>query len=159
MPCWSSRRSLAALHFSGSPTSTGTMWVSLGITGSPEATSTALVRAARPWWRSRSQLDVFRWAMAAAAAAQMAGGSAARRRQRGGEQGRGRTGAHGADQRGWRRGIAAVAAERLGQRALDHADAVHGALALADAGAARAMHAVRTPLVAIRHGVVAFGEV
>jgi hypothetical protein len=39
--------SVAALHFSGSPTNTGTMWVSFVITGSPAAVSTALTRAAR----------------------------------------------------------------------------------------------------------------
>src|SRR2546421_625161 len=38
---------LACLHFSGSPTNSGTMWVSLGITGSPAACSTALTRATR----------------------------------------------------------------------------------------------------------------
>ena len=64
------------MHFSGSPTNTGTMWVSLGITGRPAAASTALTRAARSWWRSRSKLDVLRWRIAAVAAAQIAGGSA-----------------------------------------------------------------------------------
>ena len=42
-----SRRSVASLHFSGSPTNTGTMWVSLDMTGSPAALRTALTRAAR----------------------------------------------------------------------------------------------------------------
>ena len=39
--------SLAAFTFSGSPTNSGTMWVSLGITGRPAACSTAFTRAAR----------------------------------------------------------------------------------------------------------------
>src|SRR5438477_12865046 len=47
MPCSVSRRSLAALHFSGSPTTTGTIWVVLASTGKPAAPSTALTRAAR----------------------------------------------------------------------------------------------------------------
>ena len=76
MPCSASSRSLAALHFSASPISTGTICVSLGITGRPAALSTALTRAARSWWRSRSQLEVLRCRMAAVAAAQIAGGSA-----------------------------------------------------------------------------------
>ena len=76
MPCSSSKRSLAALQFSGSPTNTGTMWVSLGISGKPAADNTALTLAARSWWRSRSQRDVLRWRIAAVAAAQIDGGSA-----------------------------------------------------------------------------------
>src|SRR6266508_2155479 len=69
MPCSASRRSVASLHFSGSPTNTGTMWVSLAITGRPAAVSTALTRPARSWWRSRSKLEVLRWRIAALAAA------------------------------------------------------------------------------------------
>ena len=52
------------------------MCVSLGITGRPAACSTAFTRAARSWWRSRSQSDSFRWRIAATIAAQIAGGSA-----------------------------------------------------------------------------------
>src|SRR4051812_10491047 len=43
MPCSPSRRSLASLHISGSPTITGTMCVSPGITGRPAALSTDLL--------------------------------------------------------------------------------------------------------------------
>ena len=57
------------------------------------------------------------------------------------------------------RDIAAEAAERLGQRALDHVDAVHGVVALADAAAARAVHADRVHFVDIGHGAVALGEI
>ena len=69
MPCWLSSRSLAALHFSGSPTITGTMWVGVSITGRPAAVSTDLTRAARSWWRSRSHVEVFRCRIAATVAA------------------------------------------------------------------------------------------
>src|SRR6185369_6658980 len=76
MPWADSSRSLAALHFSGSPTITGTIWVGESITGRPAAVSTALTRAARSWWRSRSQVDVLRCLIAATVAAHTAGGSA-----------------------------------------------------------------------------------
>src|ERR1700678_1606764 len=52
--------SLARLQRSGSPTNSGTIWVSLDITGSPAAVRIALTRAARSWWRSRSQFEVLR---------------------------------------------------------------------------------------------------
>ena len=52
------------------------MCVSFGMIGKPAAASTDLVRPARSWWRSRSQLDVFRCRIAAVAAAQIAGGNA-----------------------------------------------------------------------------------
>ena len=55
--------------------------------------------------------------------------------------------------------IAAEAAERLGERALDHVDAARGAVALADAAAARAIHADGVDLVDISHGAVALGEI
>src|SRR5436190_1660723 len=48
MPCSASKRSLASLQRSGSPTKTGTICVGLVITGNAAAVSTALVRAARP---------------------------------------------------------------------------------------------------------------
>ena len=54
----------------------GTMWVSFDITGRPAALRIALTRAARSWWRSRSQFEVFRCLIAAVAAEQIAGGSA-----------------------------------------------------------------------------------
>src|SRR5881394_1377410 len=117
MPCSSSRMSEAFLQFSGSPTNTGTIWVSLDITGSPAAVRIALTRAARSWCRSRSQLEVLRCR------------------------------------------IAAVAAERLGQRALEDVDAMHDAVAFGDAAAARAVHADRMNLVDIGHGAVALGEI
>ena len=55
--------------------------------------------------------------------------------------------------------IAAEAAERLGERAFQHVDAVHDAVALGDAAAARAVHADRMDLVDIGHGAVFLGEI
>ena len=68
------------LAVAGSPTISGTMWVSVGITGRPAATSAALHASGR-WscWRSRSHCEAFRCRIEAVAAAQM------RRRQGGGE--------------------------------------------------------------------------
>ena len=60
-----------------------------------------------------------------------------RRRQRGGEDEARRIGAHSVDQRTRAGDVAAETAERLGERALDHVDAARGAVALADAAAAR----------------------
>ena len=55
--------------------------------------------------------------------------------------------------------IAAEAAERFGQRSLDDVDAVHDAVALGDAAAARAVHADRVDLVDIGHRAIALGEI
>ena len=55
--------------------------------------------------------------------------------------------------------IAAEAAERLGQRAFQDVDAVHDAVALGDAAAARAVHADRMDLVDIGHGAITLGEI
>ena len=55
--------------------------------------------------------------------------------------------------------VAAEAAERLGQRALEDVDAVHDAVALGDAAAARAVHADRMHFIDIGHRAVALGEV
>ncbi len=82
-----------------------------------------------------------------------------RRRKRGREDERGRVGAHGVDDRGIRRDIAAQSAKALGERALDYVDAVHLAVAIGDAAAARAIKADGVNLVEIGHGVVARGEI
>lgn len=58
MRCSLSSRSLAALHLSGHPTKTGTIWDTLDITGSPAASSADLVRPAQFCCRSRSQFSV-----------------------------------------------------------------------------------------------------
>ena len=50
-------------------------------------------------------------------------------------------------------------AESLAERALDHVDPVHRAVALGDAGAARAVHADRMDFVEICHGAVALGQI
>lgn len=50
----------AALHNSASPTMTGTMWVSVGRTGSPAAWSACFVAAACRWCASRSAEECFR---------------------------------------------------------------------------------------------------
>ena len=82
-----------------------------------------------------------------------------RRRQRGREDEARRVGAHRVDQVRAARDVAAEAAEGLRERALEHVDAMHLALARADAAAARAVHADRVHLVAIGHRAVFFGEV
>src|SRR5262249_11906083 len=153
MPCSASSRSLAALHVSGSPTRTGTMWVALGITGSRAALSTALTRAARSWWRSRSKLELLRWRIAAAAAAQIGGG------RRGGEVDAGPVPPPGAARPGPPRVVPAEAAEGFGQRAFQHVDALHRALQLGLAAAARTIHADRVHLVGVRQSAVALGEI
>jgi hypothetical protein len=55
--------------------------------------------------------------------------------------------------------IAAKAAERLGERPFDHVDPAHGAIALADAAAARSVHADGVHFVDIGHRAVTFGEI
>ncbi len=82
-----------------------------------------------------------------------------RRRQGGGEDEARRVGAHRVHHLLAARDIAAEAAERLGQGALQHVDAMHGAFALAVAAAARAVHADRVHFVAIGHGAVALGQI
>ena len=58
-----------------------------------------------------------------------------------------------------RRDVAAERAERLGERAFQHVDAMHLPLARADAAAARPVHADRVHLVAIGHRAVFLGEI
>ena len=55
--------------------------------------------------------------------------------------------------------VAAEAAERLGERAFQNVDAVHDAVALGNAAAARTIHAHRMNLVDIGHGAIALGEI
>ena len=69
-----------------------------------------------------------------------------------------REGAHGVDDVGLGGDIAAQRAKPLGQRALDDIDLVHDAFALADAAAARAVHANRVDFVDIGERVVLPGE-
>ena len=153
MPCSSSSRSQACLHFSGSPTNSGTMWVSLDITGRPAAVEDRLDAGG-------AVLVALALPVRGLQVADRGGrGRADRRRQRGGEDEARRIGAHGVDDLGLAGDIAAEAAERLGQRAFEHVDAVHDAVALGDAAAARAVHADRMHLVDIGHGAVALGEI
>ena len=56
------------------------------------------------------------------------------------------------------RDVDAERAEALGERALDHVDAVCQSLALAQAPAARALEADGMDLVDMGHGVVAFRQ-
>ena len=55
--------------------------------------------------------------------------------------------------------IAAEATEGLGERAFEDIDAVHDAVALGDAAAARAIHADGVDFVDIGHGAVTFGKI
>jgi hypothetical protein len=120
------------------------------MTGRPAASRIALRRAARSWWRSRSQFELFRWRIAAVAAEQIAGGREDEAR---------RIGADRIDDLGLAGDIAAEAAERLGERAFEHVDAMHDAVAFGDAAAARAVHADRMDLIDIGHGAVLLGEI
>ena len=79
-----------------------------------------------------------------------------RRRQRGGEDEARRIGAHRVAERRIRRDIAAETAEGLAERALDHVELGHDAVALGDAAAAPAIHADRMHFVEIGHGAVTF---
>src|SRR5918994_30766 len=67
MPWTPSRRSLAILQSSGSPTSSGTMWVAESITGRPAAVRTCLVRVAWRCCASRTVCQPFALGDAAAA--------------------------------------------------------------------------------------------
>ena len=66
--------------------------------------------------------------------------------------------AHGIDEGGGARDVAAHDAEGLGERALDHRDAVRLAVALGDAAAARAVEADGMHLVEIGERTVALGH-
>jgi hypothetical protein len=55
--------------------------------------------------------------------------------------------------------VAAETPKRLGERALDHVDAVCGTVTLAYAAAARAVHADRMHFIEIGHGAIALGEI
>ncbi len=55
--------------------------------------------------------------------------------------------------------VAAEAAEGLGERAFQHVDAMHDAVALGNTAAARTVHADRMDLVDIGHGAVFLGEI
>ena len=81
------------------------------------------------------------------------------RRQRGGEDEARRIRANGVDHVGAAGDVTAERAEGFRKRAFQHVDPVHLAIARADAGAARAVHADRMHLVAIGHRIVLFGEV
>ena len=153
MPCSYSRMSDAFLQFSGSPTNSGTIWVSLDITGKPaafedrlDAGGAVLVALALPV-RGFQMADRGR------------GSRADRRRQRGGEDEARRVGADGIDHFGAAGDIAAEAAEGLGEGAFENIDAMHDAVAFGNAAAARAVHADRMNFIDIGHGAVALGEV
>ena len=87
------------------------------------------------------------------------GRGADRGRQRGSEDEARRIGAHRIDHILAGCDVAAEAAERLGKRSLDHVDTSHCVVALADAAAARSVHADRVHFVAVSHRVVALGEI
>ena len=60
IPYSASRISLIFLARTGSPTISGTIWVTLSITGSPASRNMVFSIAAAACWPSRSALDSFR---------------------------------------------------------------------------------------------------
>src|SRR6267378_3612381 len=148
MPCSVSNRSLAALHLSGSPTRTGTIWVSLGMTGSAAALS------------SGSFLMSFAFPIRRFQVTDGGGGSSADGRRQGGRKDESRRiGTHRVDQGAAPRNVSAHAAECLGERAFQHVNPVHHAVALRYAGATRAVHADGVHLVRIGHGAIALSQI
>src|SRR5712672_2034767 len=97
MPCCVSNRSLAILHFSGSPTMSGTMWLSRGRLLMALALPVRCLEMPDRGRRRRAD----------------------RGGQGGGEDEAGRVGADGVDEIRRSADIAAEAAERLGKRPLD----------------------------------------
>src|SRR5260221_9396196 len=87
------------------------------------------------------------------------GGGTDHRRQCGGEDESRRVRAHRIDDIFACGDVAAAAAERLRQRALDHVDAVQGAFTRGDAGAGPPANAGRMDLVNVGHRAIAFREV
>ncbi len=112
-----------------------------------------MVSAALRCCAARSADEALRWRIDVSAAVAIAGGSAVVKMKSG------RVGAHRVDHRAAGGDIAAERAEGLGQRPLDHVDAVHDAVAFGDAAAARPIHADRVHLVEVGHGAVCLGEV
>src|SRR3954468_10755317 len=86
------------------------------------------------------------------------GGGADGRRQRRREYEARRIGSYRVDERAGAREIAAETTERLRQRPFDNVNLAGHAKLLADSAAARAVHTDRVDLVAVGHGVVAFGQ-
>ncbi len=73
---WSVRSmSETILQWTGSPTSTGTIWLTDGITGRPAAAMRRFRLAARSWWVRRTSSWALRYLIEASAPADRAGGS------------------------------------------------------------------------------------
>ena len=70
-----------------------------------------------------------------------------------------RVGADRIDERRASGDVATEAAKGLGERAFDHVDAVHGAVAGGDTSSTRAVHPDRMDLVEVGQGVVSLGEI
>src|SRR3990167_3457816 len=130
----SSSRSLACLHSAASPTDTGTMCVVDGITGRLAAARRRFSVAARSWWRTRSSGRLLTWRTLASAAAAMAGGSDVVKMKPEPQE---RT-----------KSTVAPAEAML-------STPTPQAVALRDAGTARAVHAHRMDLVEIGEGAMA----
>ena len=90
-------------------------------------------------------------------AGERAGGDGRRQRRR--EDEGGGEAAHEIDERGRGRDVAADHAIGLGERALDHREPMHEALALGNAAAARTIEADGVNLVEVSHRVMLVGHV
>src|SRR3954466_16280785 len=65
--------SLIRLALAGQPTCSGTMWVTLGISGRPAAVNFVLSIAAESYWARRSSSETFKWRTLGRAAALVGG--------------------------------------------------------------------------------------
>ena len=145
--------SLIRLALTGQPTSSGTMCVTLGISGRPAAANLALSIAAASCWARALLVRL----LEVADAGQRAGDQHRRQRRR--EDEAGRIAADAVDDRPVGRDIAAHHAERLAERAFDDGQPVGDRVALGNAAAMIAVHAHRMDLVEIGQRVIFVGKV
>ena len=124
------------------------MWLGVGMTGRPAAPRRRFSRAARSWWRARSDWLALRCRTLARAPGRHHGG------KRGGEDEARREAPDGVDDDGRRGDVPADDAEGLREGPLDHGQPIEHPVALGDAGTPRAVEPHRMDLVEVGEGVV-----